>query len=158
MSKTISKTILIFVVVAVSLLVVSPLIATLCIRYSEYKERWLPCEQLGTYWSTEDGHVSFSVPTSADEPIVGALRLGEEEKIIQLFMGGITWGVDVTYKLYDKEDVIYPDEFWDAKKVQKDTFVVAVRDSDYFEEGEVLVFHKIGEKSAACASATAVTP
>jgi len=57
-------------------------------------------------------------------------------------MGGLVWTIDVTYKLYSEGEIVYPDEFWHPQKVSKDTFVVTVEGSAFFEEGETLVFYK----------------
>ena len=109
----------------------------------ELKENQLPFNQLGTSWCTEDGQVSFSVPQKKYDPIIGEMYLNGKETAIQLFVGGFDWTTDVTYRLYNYGEVVYPDEFWHPKKIRKDEFVVVVEDSDYFEEGEVLTFYKV---------------
>ena len=106
------------------------------------EKKWLPSEQPGTNWSTEDGLAVFSVPNNNSEPIIGKIQADGKETPIQLFMGGLVWTIDVTYKLYSEGEIVYPDEFWHPQKVSKDTFVVTVEGSAFFEEGETLVFYK----------------
>lgn len=110
-----------------------------------------PTEQPGTTWSTKDGTIVFFVPDK-DAPLgtvpYGTVKTDNGIIDVVFAMSNLAGGVDVytpeDYTMLQNKEIAFPVEFWTEVSVQTDCFVVRVISTIYFEEGQEIVFFKVG--------------
>lgn len=124
-----------FFVLCILVVLMCALLLTGCTTLNVFNH--FPTHQPNTFWETEDGRVSFYT-ISSDESAYGTLQTEDGPVGIALDMSSFfnQFRCRVSVEAEIKE------EQWTWVKVSSKRFVVEVIESNYFESGERLVFHR----------------
>ena len=116
-----------------------------------------PSDQPGTTWRTEDGTVVFSVK-EYDPSGYGYIQTEEGKVDIVISMGMTTSMILISYAdehaNTGENQPIPTFARWTTESVRKNTFVVRVNETVYFEPGQLLTFHKVPEQLSTTSETT----
>lgn len=108
-----------------------------------------PIEQPLTTWRSEDGRVEFSIPEDMFMDPTGIIKADGQEIDVTFYMTTVETGISVVIT----DSIIWVDgryqaqhlEDWGSQVISKKEFRVEVKKTTYFQEGDIIVFHRVDE-------------
>lgn len=130
------------------------IILTLTACLSPKWEKLHPTQYPGSYWESEDGKISFIIAsqTNYDGIYFNNGNIYHDDTNIEMIfiMALSSNGIcAITSEQFDyellRENIIECPEQWVICKIEKDMFIIETERTDFFSEGERIIFRKVSK-------------